>query len=202
MPSWANFRVRLPEHVRSLGKVAQRSTVALVKLPIGGPPSLAMCRLNCQPNLPLRKDLSICNLLQIWKKPLEWCPLYLPPPPRWVGLFKGGVVFTQEQDTRPFLSAPKLIFWKKVHWCVSCKSVAILSTVLTKKTFFFFHQKNWESGEKHHGLSCKHDSTLEKANASWWVCKFQTVSFQRFGNPRRRISNQRKAGMFDDGPTH
>jgi hypothetical protein len=30
----------------------------------------------------------ICNMLQIWKNSLKWCPLSFPHPQRWVGLFK------------------------------------------------------------------------------------------------------------------
>jgi hypothetical protein len=61
---WANFRAGLPEHVRSLEKVIQRSTVALVVV-------REIADLDCRPNMLLRKDLSICNMLQIWKNPLN-----------------------------------------------------------------------------------------------------------------------------------
>jgi hypothetical protein len=77
MLSLANFCARLPEHVRSLEKVAQRSTGRLqwfVKLPIGNVRALAMRRLDCRQDLQdllPRKDLSICNMLQICKNPLE-----------------------------------------------------------------------------------------------------------------------------------
>jgi hypothetical protein len=60
MLSRANFRAPLPEHVRSLEKVAQRSTVALAvvrEVADRGARTLAMRRLDWRPNLLLRKDL-------------------------------------------------------------------------------------------------------------------------------------------------
>jgi hypothetical protein len=80
MLSWANFRTRLVEHVSKLDKVAQRSAVGLqwfVKLPIGGVLALAMCWLDCRPNMFLRKDLSIWNMCKFEKIPRNEV-LYFP----------------------------------------------------------------------------------------------------------------------------
>jgi hypothetical protein len=66
--SWANFRSRLPEHVRSLEEVAQRSIVALAKVREIADRRCARSR-DAPIRLPTKsastKRLFVCNMLQI-----------------------------------------------------------------------------------------------------------------------------------------
>jgi hypothetical protein len=91
MFSWANFRARLPRHVRKLEKVSQRSSVALAVVREIADRRCARSA-DAQIRLPTKSASTkrpfhlqhIANL----KNLLGMMSSLFPHPPRWVGLFK------------------------------------------------------------------------------------------------------------------